>query len=348
MTEIQDGTRTTTRQDAGAVALGVWLVGGVFLDGWAHLNRTALETFFTPWHAVLYSGAAVSFAYLALLTRVAGGVPPGYGWALLGAPVFLVGGAADFGWHQLFGLEVGIDALLSPTHLVLLASGLAVLSAPWRASRGEEAVPAAAVVSLGLTTALSAFFLLYVSVFTNTLPSEALTRIPEGAPGHDEAELPAVAGLASYLLTTLLLAVPIIMLLRRRRVPVGSVTAVLMLVVTLSTLVADARQPWAPVAALVTGLVLDLVLVRTRDWPERRRVLAAATALPAILWPLQLIGLALSTGVRWPVELWSGIVMLCVAAAGLLAHLSAGQSGESAAGDATAGPVRPHVVEPVG
>jgi hypothetical protein len=36
--------------------LSAWLVGGLFLDGWAHFHVAALETFFTPWHAVFYSG----------------------------------------------------------------------------------------------------------------------------------------------------------------------------------------------------------------------------------------------------------------------------------------------------
>ena len=43
------------------VGLGTWLVLGVFVDGWAHFNRPGLETFFTPWYAVLYSGAALLF-----------------------------------------------------------------------------------------------------------------------------------------------------------------------------------------------------------------------------------------------------------------------------------------------
>src|SRR5262245_38823285 len=36
--------------------LGAWLLGGLYLDGWAHIHVPGLETFFTPWHAVLYSG----------------------------------------------------------------------------------------------------------------------------------------------------------------------------------------------------------------------------------------------------------------------------------------------------
>ena len=36
--------------------LSTFFVGGLYLDGWAHIHVPDLETFFTPWHAVLYSG----------------------------------------------------------------------------------------------------------------------------------------------------------------------------------------------------------------------------------------------------------------------------------------------------
>jgi hypothetical protein len=38
--------------------LCVWFTLGLFLDAWAHNNLPGLETFFTPWHAVFYSGFA--------------------------------------------------------------------------------------------------------------------------------------------------------------------------------------------------------------------------------------------------------------------------------------------------
>jgi hypothetical protein len=68
-----------------AAVLGVVLVGGVYADGWAHLNIGGLETFFTPWHAVLYGGFGLLVAWLAgmvLRRRRAGWlerVPMGYG-----------------------------------------------------------------------------------------------------------------------------------------------------------------------------------------------------------------------------------------------------------------------------
>src|SRR6266567_8991725 len=46
--------------------LSIWWMGGLFIDGWAHSNIPQLETFFTPWHAIFYSGfLAVTFTLLA-------------------------------------------------------------------------------------------------------------------------------------------------------------------------------------------------------------------------------------------------------------------------------------------
>lgn len=346
------GRTTTLREDLAIAVLGTWLVIGVFLDGWAHVNRTALETFFTPWHAVLYSGAGLSFGTVLLVVRRHGGVPPGYTGAVLGAPLFLVAGAGDFGWHSLFGLEVGLDALLSPTHLVLLASGLMLLLTPWwsdlrRASADDGAAGWPAVLSLALATSLGAFFLLYTSALTTGYAAQALTRVPEGAPGHEAAELPAAAGLSAYLVTTALLLVPLLLLVRRRAVPLGSATVLLVQVATLSGAVVQFRQPLLPVAALGAGLVLDAALVRTTGWRERLRTPALAALLPAALWPLQLLALAVTDGVLWPVELWAGVVLLTTGVAALLGWLSLGQaapaSPPSAAqpARATAAKVRP-------
>jgi hypothetical protein len=71
------------------VMLGTWLLVGVFVDGWAHNNLHGLETFFTPWHALLHSGYLAAGEWILWqlrpavrgrsLTRTA--VPLGYGWA---------------------------------------------------------------------------------------------------------------------------------------------------------------------------------------------------------------------------------------------------------------------------
>ena len=61
-------------------------------------------------------------------------LPRGYLLSLVGAALFLLGGALDFLWHMLFGIEVSLEALLSPTHLLLATSGVLMISGPMRAA----------------------------------------------------------------------------------------------------------------------------------------------------------------------------------------------------------------------
>src|SRR5579871_4043191 len=78
---------------------GVWISGGFFLDAWAH-GHVPVETFFTPYHAVFYSGMlalALVIAAFVLRSRARGyawadTVPRPYRLALLGVPIFLAGG----------------------------------------------------------------------------------------------------------------------------------------------------------------------------------------------------------------------------------------------------------------
>ncbi len=100
--------------DLAAALLGTWVVGGLFLDGWAHVNQPGLETFFSPWHGLFYLGFAVSTVVLArLVTRHQRGrfdpalVPAGYGLGLVGVALFVAGGVADGAWHTMFGVEIG-------------------------------------------------------------------------------------------------------------------------------------------------------------------------------------------------------------------------------------------------
>lgn len=52
------------RFDRTMVLLCGWLILGLYIDGWAH-RHYPIETFFTPWHALLYS-ALLAIASLVL------------------------------------------------------------------------------------------------------------------------------------------------------------------------------------------------------------------------------------------------------------------------------------------
>jgi hypothetical protein len=320
-------------EDAGTVVLGAWLVVALFSDGWAHHNVPELEGFFTPWHGALYAGLAVSAAWMVWLGRSGGlrwyrDLPVGYGWGVVGLGVFTAGGLADMAWHVAFGVEAGIDALLSPTHLVLLTGGMLILTSAlrsrWAVSDTSSAVSQAA---LSLATALVAFFLLYVSEFTATSPTVPFERLPEGHPRHTEAELPATHGLAAFLITTAVFVAPLLLVWRRGRSPQGVVVAVVATVSLLSAVVIDFERTavLGAVGAVIGAVGAELMVGRLdrRQWarPLLREPVLAATVTAAV-WSGHLASLAMSTGLAWPPELWSGVVVLSVMAASALAGLS--------------------------
>jgi TolB protein len=121
--------------------LSAWIIGGLYLDGWAHNHGKVDDSFFTPWHAALYSGVFVMFIFL--FSHQARNVfkghplgralPKGYLLSLIGVALFLLGGLLDLLWHAAFGIELDLEALLSPTHLLLATSGVLMVSGPIRA-----------------------------------------------------------------------------------------------------------------------------------------------------------------------------------------------------------------------
>src|SRR5215218_6271425 len=219
--------------DLAAALLGTWVVGGLFLDGWAHVNQPGLETFFSPWHAIFYAGFLVSTLVLVRLVARSqrGGrldpalVPAGYGLGLVGVAMFVAGGVADGVWHTMFGVEVGVAALLSPSHLLLLSGGLLMVTSPVRSAWSSPGLPARAPAlallpalwATTLTTAVVLFFFQYLSAFVSRAPSMAGADGPEGL-------LTTIVGVASVLVTNVILVAPVLLLARRWRLPFGAVT----------------------------------------------------------------------------------------------------------------------------
>ena len=331
--------RASRGEDVLTAAAGTWLILALFSDGWAHFNVPELEGFFTPWHGALYSG----FAAAALVVAVVGlrrGVtigdglrrpvvaahrlPAGYPLAAAGVVVFGVGGVLDLLWHSLFGVEQGIDALLSPSHLTLFVGGMMLLTAP---VRGAWAAPDAAagprsrfpeLLSLTLSTALAAFFLLYSSAFLRPGVDQAFVRLPEDAPGHDAAEIPAIFTMTSYLVTTALVVIPLLLLAKRGPVPRGAVAMLIVTVVWLSSALAQFEQVGVAVAVTVAAVVADVIVVRANALSSRWRLPTVGAVLPATIWPAVMLAVAVTDGIRYPVALWTGVVVLTVLAGALL------------------------------
>ena len=318
----------TRGENAGAVVLGAVLAVGLYADGWAHLNVGGLETFFTPWHAALYAGFGLLAAWVAAMVwrrREVGyprAVPYGYRLSLLGVGLFGLGGALDMVWHRIFGVEAGIDALVSPTHLLLLTGGMLLVTGPVRAAvpEGGDAprYPAAGLAALAVAVALAGFFLSYVSVFADPGARFPLTDIPEGMHGHREGELPVIAGLAGYLLITLVITVPVLHVRRLGRAPLGTVAVIVAAVALPAAALGEGRFLTPALGAVAGASLVDLLLAARPDLPE----LVIAALVPAVVWSGQLLGMLVDGELRWAPELWAGVLglsaLLSVATAVLL------------------------------
>ncbi|WLQ05023.1 hypothetical protein [Arthrobacter oryzae] len=338
MLDTAENPVINARRDLVTELLGVWLVLAVFLDGWAHLNLPSLETFFTPWHAALYSGMVATALWTAAvawrnrkpgqpLTRA---LPPGYSGTVAGVVLFAVAGGLDMLWHELLGIEVTLDALVSPTHLLLGFSLFLILGTAVRSARAAgrarnfEWTPAA-LFAVVLMTGLGAFFLIYCSAFLRPGPTALFTPVPVGTPGRLEAEMPVVIALTSYLLTTALIIAPFLFTLSAARRPARWIVTMLV-----------AAAAWLPVAmigfrptavagaagATAAAILADVLLARLPSVWLDRRLPAVTAGIAALVWTGQLVAFAVADGIRWPVSLWLGAVVLSAAAAAGLALLS--------------------------
>ncbi len=320
------GRSTVVPVEAALVlAGGIWLLLGLFIDGYAHseIIDTETEDFFTPWHALFYSGFAFTTAVMGWIAirRLEPGrpvlagaweaLPVGYRGAAVGLGVFAIGGIGDGIWHTIYGVETSIDALLSPTHLVLLSGLLLILSTPLRAAwldpapRSGWGPLAGPVVATTLVTSLCAFFFTYAFGLTDNWQM----TIPYFPRTDENGEFVAY-GLASTYLATTTLIVPTIALLRRWRLPPGAIVVLWTVPVALTAAAFDGVIDGIPAAA-VGAVVVELVLAAlSRPLPRWAAAVIALGVGTTVMWSVFTALSAWTNGVVWQAELWSGQIMM--------------------------------------
>jgi len=324
MTTTPRSTPRASAFDWAAAGLSLLFLGGVYLDGWAHNHGRVDETFFTPWHAVLYTGF---FAMMSLLVgRATYGfvkgargwsvMPDGYALSLVGVTLWLVGGPFDLAWHSVFGFEADVEALLSPAH-ALLALGVAFMtSGPLRAAlrrpagRWHDELPM--MLSLACLVANLTFFTQIAHPIANLWAAGRAT--------HDITEL----GIVSMLLTTVILVAPLLLLVGQGRLPRGAVTVVVGLdCIATGFLFDHGPYPLVPVLFMVAAAVAgDGLQAALQPSPTRPRALRGfAGALAVLLQASYFAALAATVGIGYTAHLWIGMVVFAGVVGWLLSYL---------------------------
>jgi hypothetical protein len=235
-----------------------------------------------------------------------GAMPSGYGLSLIGVLVFGAGGVGDMIWHIVFGVENDLEALLSPTHLLLAVGWVLIAGGPLRAAWQRAGDPpsgrAAFPEIFALTFILSSFtfFTVYANPFTHVLSAGSQ---PE------QGEFVKALGVTAFLIQPALLMGVILLALQRWILPFGSMTLLLTLNTALLSVMHD-LYIFIPIAALA-GLVADGLLHSLRPSVERPMMLRVfAFAVPAILYTFYFMTLLLTVGIAWSTHLWTGAIVL--------------------------------------
>lgn len=223
--------------------------------------------------------------------------------AALGVPAFALGGAGDLLWHTFLGIEVGIEALLSPTHLLLFAGGSLIVASPlnaaWRTStprRAPAGVRWAATLSAASLLAITAFMHMYMW---------GLVGVPQGLGWvQTRGELSAV------LLTALILAAPVL-LLRRFTLPFGAVTLMYTVTNTGLTVMLLPGEWRLVLLSVFSGLLADVLCGLLRPAPQRVWAWRAyAFLLPLCVWVPYLGGVVALVLSNLSLELWLGVAVM--------------------------------------
>ncbi|GKU77517.1 hypothetical protein [Paenibacillus sp. L3-i20] len=321
-----DAGQATTGQHYVTILFGIWLVVGIFIDGYAH-RHGVVETFFTPWHANLYAGFLVSafrIVYLVYRNRRRNNtswkqsIPAGYGLYLWGVLLFFSGGLFDLMWHTVFGIEKDLAALLSPSHIILLVGALLILSSPYFAAQKvivEEKLKwrkfLPTFLSITMATAASGFFLIYAWMFHYNLPSKLNIDWMQNEYGLEIIKtINESRGLSYILITTLFLMIPLFLLMKSWTLPMGSITLYLGIITTFNSFLDGFRHYPVIVIAMTAGLVGDALYSLLRPYDGRvwaYRIVAAA--VPMVLWSSYFMWVHLSSAIGWEIELWTGAIV---------------------------------------
>lgn len=304
----------TAQEDVITLFLALWTLIGLLVDAFFHSTDPGLESFWTPWHALFYSGFIATAGWLGWMAiRRNNGTgnwldwaPVGYRSALIGVVLFSIGGFGDAIWHSIFGVETSIDALLSPTHMFLFVGLLLILSAPLRSAwlgGGDERptfrdflVP---LSSLVFTSTLMGFMLTYAWAPAMTWAM----RIPYDA-NNDFSEATAERVVMAVIISTLVMFLPLLIAGLRWRLPFGSATVFLTFLHLALALGFDDDTLGIP-AAIVAGLVFDVLATRGSS-----RFVTTAIP-PLVMWCGMFFLVDITeTGLGLAPEIWGGAIIL--------------------------------------
>lgn len=308
------------RFDWAMAIAGYWTIAGLYTDAGWHI-RHDVDTFFTWSHALLYSGlllllCLIGAKYLSARrrgeTRLQTALGPAYYWSAIGVLIFLVGGIADMINHLFLGFEAGFDALLSPTHQIIGAGVLLIISGPVRSAIAQTPRPATLAAQLPAVISAAAILELMhwgTQVFFRIDAARSLGVTVPHELGTNTITLMTIhfyqqgGSLIAVILQSLLMMGTAFYLVRNFRLRPGALTILFalgngLIAVTHSLGWLDAASVLA--ASATAGIAGDLFLLRDPPFMSSRlRFGSFAFAVPVVYSSVLLLFVVAFMGGTW-------------------------------------------------
>ena len=200
--------------------------------------------------------------------------PAGYALSLIGFFAFGAGGFVDMLWHETFGFEEGIEALISPSHLFLALTGLLIMTGPIRALWRRDSDD-----SWGSLAPAILCFICITSVFTffNAYAPIGGDMIILTGPRPADHQLHDVAGIIPFVIQSNILLGAALFMSRRWPLPFGAITLLFFINSLLMTWyrVGEPGEFIFAISAALVGLLGDYLLSGSRSIETSRLRLAA-------------------------------------------------------------------------
>lgn len=316
-------------------AASLWIAWAFFVDAWSHENEP-VETFFTWSHALIYGGMIVLVGALVLLRK---SIPAAYRVPLLGVPIFLLGGCADLVWHSFYGIEEGIDIILSPTHETIGFGLMLVASAPiFSAIRYRREIQTlGAQIPLILSLA-SVLVMIHFATGYALDPGAGAVNAPPSAHDFSADYLTATSiyyyklggGVLILLLQSFIIAAFAVFTVTRFDLRPGAMTLLLLLGNVEPTLPFTNASPLLATVAIMSlcgGITADVLLARfSARRANARFVRIFSAAVPAAYVAAYVVVTAMWQGVWWDWYVLTSMVIFAAAIGFGLALLATPQS----------------------
>lgn len=278
------------------VTLGLLLTVGLMMDVWSHLTFGPDQSLFNEYHLLFYGSMSALLLLLSglLYTNWRAGyplgiaLPQGYGAGLLATLLFAFAGVIDLTGHALFGFESDLEALTSPTHLLLFINWFLILFAPVAAARSRIAAtgqPASFKQSLPMMLAFGCMIAcVYIPMmFHFPLGTTKPVMLQMNRPDNDVYGL--IMGISGTFLQTLFLLGFALWLVREFKMPRFGFMVVFGFYGLFLTLLQAWQMPWLMFGLF--GLSLDIFYGLLRpDGTRRIQYITFAILGTITLWAI--------------------------------------------------------------